>query len=84
MKQKRRLVCVIHAEIETLLDEIAGINFKKLTIEEVLGKEKEIEEKCELLKELVKEANEGAQAMEDRLRDYYDTITGIGFIRKTR
>ena len=74
MKKERRYICTVHGEIEDLADLILSTDLPA-------GYRREIRSAARKIKKLAEEARDSGQAMEDRLRDYYDAVEGLGFVR---
>ena len=75
-KRTQKNICDLHAEIMELCDEIERLEFKhaKLIKRQVIARTKKISK-------MTAKARLSGQSMENRLSEYYDAITGIGFKR---
>jgi len=73
--KKKVFICTLHDEIMEMAEELLRYEFE--SGQKTKGKK--------LLKKIITKAEEakyGGQEMEDRLVEYYEAITGLGFKRK--
>jgi len=76
MAKQKVTICSLHDDIACLCGNIEKLNFgdNKMLKRRVMSLAKKIEKKT-------KKAKTAGQKMEDRLGEYYDNITSLGFSR---
>lgn len=75
MSKSVRLICDVHSEIYYKCEDILNIDFRKR------GFVTQLKHKLKEIQRLSEEARGMGQSMEDRLRDYHEGITDLGFKR---
>lgn len=85
--QKKRAICNIHDDIDNLIDDLYRLKLTdyvsrdKLESREENDFEYDMDRLLSQMKDLIKEAIDRGQAMEDRLISYKTTIESLGFKR---
>ena len=76
MRREKKTICDMHQEIIQLCSEIESLKFDhvKQTKRQVLSRVKKIAK-------LTAQARISGQSMENRLSEYYDAVTSVGFKR---
>ena len=83
-KKNHEIICTSHDKIHDAAERILRYDLLNLCINDVSRVQMEIHELASYIVELTEYARERGQAMEDRLSDYYNTITALGFKREGR
>jgi len=81
-ERKRELICHTHDKIEDAADRIKMYDLTETRISDIDRVHNEILELAEYICELTTYAKERGQAMEDRLYEYSNAITDLGYKRK--
>ena len=73
-RKEQRLICTAHGELGDLIGELEKLDTPS-------GFKRKVKRILKRMYEVVDEVTEYGQRMEDRLYDYHDTITSLGFKR---
>lgn len=81
-EEKKDLICTTHGKIAEIADYLMTLNLRDLSIDGILKEEEHIQELGSYLNDLTEYALERGQSMEDRLQEYFNAISELGFERK--
>jgi len=73
---KKSLICYVHDDIILLCDDLLSLNIKEKT------KLKQLISRVNKIRKFTERAKEMGQKMEDRLNEYKDKISELGYVRK--
>lgn len=80
----KELVCILHDEISDVADKILAMDWSEVYMDNTKEIIDYLNEQATKIKQYAKEAKERGIAMENRLRQYHDGISSLGFTRKRK